>query len=96
MYVSPVMLLFSNTPARSRLGLQYSESTVRPLGSSTYALCLCSLLAANYQFSIFIGQKMQLTGLDNANNMCNATYADTRTSNEWPYRLIQIHSYIRA
>ena len=32
-------------------------------------LCLCSLLAANSQFSIPIGQKMQLTGWDNANNM---------------------------
>ena len=48
-------------------------------------LCLCSLLAANSQFSIPIGQKMQLTGCDNANYVRNATCADTQTSIEWPY-----------
>ena len=33
--------------------------------------------------SVFIGQKMQLTGRNNANNMRNAACADTRTSIEW-------------
>ena len=37
------------------------------------------------QFSVFIGQKMQLTGRENANNMRNATCAGTQTSHEWPY-----------
>ncbi len=31
------------------------------------ALLLCSLLADNSQFSVLIGQKMQLTGWDNGN-----------------------------
>ena len=39
-------------------------------------LYLCSLLAATSQFSIFIGQKMQLTGWENANNMRNTTCTD--------------------
>ena len=43
------------------------------------------LLAANSQFRIFIGQKMQLTGWENADNMRNATCADTQTSMEWLY-----------
>ena len=64
---------------------QYSEWTVGPLSGATCHLCLCSLLAANSQFSIPIGQKMQLTGWDNANNMRNAIWADTQTSIEWPY-----------
>ena len=29
--------------------------------------------------------KMQLTGLENGNNMRSATYADTQILNEWPY-----------
>ena len=29
--------------------------------------------------------EMQLTGWDNANDMRNATCADTQTSIEWPY-----------
>ena len=48
-------------------------------------LCLCSFLAATSQFSVFIGQKMQLTGWENTNNMRNAKCADTQTSMEWPY-----------
>ena len=48
-------------------------------------LCLYSLLAATSQFSVSIGQKMQLTGWENANNMRNTTCADTQISNEWPY-----------
>ena len=46
---------------------------------------LCSLLAANCQFSILIGQKMQLTGCHNGNEMRNATCVDTKISIEWPY-----------
>ena len=42
-------------------------------------LCLCSLLAATSQFSIPIGQKMQLTGWENANNVRNATCAASKT-----------------
>ena len=68
-----------------RLTTQYSEWTVGPLSSATCSLCLCSLLAATSQFSVFIGQKMQLTGWENANNMRKAICADTQTSNEWPY-----------
>ena len=41
------------------------------------ALSLCSLLAATSQFSVFIGQKMQLTGWHNDNDMCNAICVDT-------------------
>ena len=33
-----------------------------------------------------IGQKMQFTGWDNANNMRNATRADTQTSIKCPYK----------
>ena len=46
---------------------------------------LCSLVAVNSQFSVFIEQKMQLTGWENANNMRNAKCAGTQTSMEWPY-----------
>ena len=46
---------------------------------------LCILLAANCQFSILIGQKMQLTGCHNGNEMRNATCVDTKISIEWPY-----------
>ena len=46
---------------------------------------LCSLLAAASQFSILIGQNMQLTGCHNGNEMRNTTYADTQISFEWPY-----------
>ena len=58
---------------------QYSEWTVGPLSSVTCALCLCSLLAAISQFRVSIGQKMQLTGYENANNMRNAKCAGTQT-----------------
>ena len=44
------------------------------------SLCLCSLLAATSQFSIPIGQKMQLTGWENANNVRNATCVASKTS----------------
>ena len=53
-------------------------------------LCLCSLLAATREFSIPIGQKMQLTGWDNGNEMRNATCVDSKTSIEWPYCLFPI------
>ena len=46
---------------------------------------LCSLLAATSQFSILIGQNMQLTGCHNGNEMRNATCADTQISIERPY-----------
>ena len=46
---------------------------------------LCSLLAATIQFSILIGQKMQLTGCHNGNEMRNAICVDTNISIEWPY-----------
>ena len=46
---------------------------------------LCSLLAATSQFSILVGQNMQLTGCHNGDEMRNATCADTQTSIEWPY-----------
>ena len=46
---------------------------------------LCSLLAATSQFSILIGQKMQLTGCHNDNEMRNAICVDTKISIEWPY-----------
>ena len=46
---------------------------------------LCSLLAATSQFSILIGQKMQLTGCHNGNEMRNTTCVDTKISIEWPY-----------
>ena len=46
---------------------------------------LCSLLAATSQFSILTGQKMQLTGCHNGNEMRNATCVDTQISIEWPY-----------
>ena len=46
---------------------------------------LCSLLAATSQFSILIGQKMQLTGCHNDNEMGSAVCVDTKISIEWPY-----------
>ena len=46
---------------------------------------LCSLLAATSQYSILIGQNMQLTGCHNGNEMRNAACADTEISIEWPY-----------
>ena len=58
-------------------------------------ICLCSLLAATSQFRVYIdsiGQKIQLTGWENANNMHNATCADT----PWHKRQLRgptVHSY---
>ena len=46
---------------------------------------LCSLLAATSQFSILIGQNMQLTGCHNRNEMRHATCAGTQISIECPY-----------
>ena len=46
---------------------------------------LCSLLAATSKFSILIGQKMQLTGCHNGNEMRNAICVDSKISIEWPY-----------
>ena len=57
--------------------------TVGSLSSATCLLCFCILLAATSQFSIFTVQKIQLTGLDNANNVLSATCADTQTLIEW-------------
>ena len=54
------------------------------------ALSLCSLLAATSQFSICIGQKMQLTVWHNGNEMHNAICMDTQTSVEWLYCLFPI------
>ena len=48
------------------------------------ALSLRSLLAATSQFGVLIGQKMQLTGWHNGNEMRNAICLDTQTSIEWP------------
>ena len=45
------------------------------------------LLPAIREFGILIGQKTQLTGWDNGNEMRNVTYMDTKTSIEWPYRM---------
>ncbi len=47
------------------------------------ALLLCSLLAANSQFSVLIRQKMQLTGWDNGNYMRNATQPRTQGIRSW-------------
>ena len=44
------------------------------------SLCLSSLLAATSQFSIPIGQKMQLTGWENANNVRNGDMRGLKTS----------------
>ena len=46
---------------------------------------LCSLLAATSQFSILIGQNMQLTGCHNGNETRNVTCVDTQISIEWLY-----------
>ena len=62
----------------------FSPATAKYV-SGKRALRLCTLLAATSHFSVIIGQKMQLTGLENANNMRNATCADTQTSKKWPY-----------
>ena len=48
-------------------------------------LLLCSLLAAISQFGVLIGQKMQLTGWHNSNEMRNAICGDTHNSVEWLY-----------
>ena len=53
-------------------------------------LSLCSLLAATSQVSILIGQKMQLTGWHNDNEMHNTMCMDTQTSIEWLYCLFPI------
>ena len=45
---------------------------------------------ATREFDIPIGQKMQLTGWDNRNEMRNATCVDSKTSIEWPYCLFSI------
>ena len=45
---------------------QYSECTVGPRATRRP---LCSFLAATNQFSVLIGQKMQLTGWHNGNEM---------------------------
>ena len=49
------------------------------------ALSLCSLLAANSQISVLIGQKMQLTGCDYGNDMRNAIGVARNVLLEWPY-----------
>ena len=54
------------------------------------ALLLFSLQAATSHFSILIGQKMQLTGWHNGNEMCNVICMDTQTSIEWLYCLFSI------
>ena len=46
---------------------------------------LCSLLTANSQVSILIGQNMQLTYCHNGNEMHHATCTDTQISIEWHY-----------
>ena len=46
-----------------------------------------SIVAATRQLRVFIGQKKQLTGRENVNNMRSVTCANTQTSSEWPYRL---------
>ena len=46
---------------------------------------LCSLLAATSQFSILIGQNMQLTGCHNGNELRNAICVDSKISIEWPH-----------
>ena len=66
-------------------GAQYSERTVYHSTVQRVSLCLCSLLAATSPLNALIGQRMQLTGCDNVNNMCDAGCADTQTSIEWPY-----------
>ena len=78
-YLPPSPFLLLNTKP------QYREWTVGLLSSVACPPCSCSLLPAKSLFSILIGQKMQMTGLDNANNMRNATCANTQTSIEWPY-----------
>ena len=58
-------------------------------------ICLCSLLAATSQFRVYIdsiGQKIQLTGWENANNMRNATCADTQRHKR-QFRGPTVHSY---
>ena len=41
-----------------------------------------NLLAATSKLSVFIGQKIKLTGWENANNIRNAIWVDTQTSVE--------------
>ena len=48
------------------------------------ALALCSFLAAASQFSILIGQKMQLTGWQNGKEMRIAICVETQTSISGP------------
>ena len=71
-----------------------SDPTVNCLYCGSRATHQCNLspygytdycMAATSQFWVFIGQKMQLTDWENANNMRNATCADTQILNEWPY-----------
>ena len=67
------MLLIS-TPQTFTIGhVRFQQNlisfTVGHLAVQHVPLCLCSLLAATNQFSVVIGQKMQVTGWENANNM---------------------------
>ena len=64
---------------------QYRRGTVGPLSSATRRLITMQLLAANSQFSVLIGQKMQLTGWHSGNEMRNVICVDTQASIEWPY-----------
>ena len=52
------------------------------------------LLAATSQFSVLIGQKMQLTGWHNGYHMCNALCVNTQNSIEFPYCPFPILWYI--
>ena len=76
-----------------------SDPTVNCLYCGSRATHQCNLspygytdycMAATSQFWVFIGQKMQLTDWENANNMRNETCADTQILNEWPLLFIPI------
>ena len=65
---------------------QYSQRMdSRATQQCNMCLRLCSLLAATSQSRVSIGQKMHLTGWENANNMHNVKCAGTQSSMEWPY-----------
>ena len=55
---------------------------------------LCSLLAATNQYSVFIGQKMHLTGCYFGNEKGNATCAASKTSNVPTQDALLFISYI--
>ena len=66
---------------------RHRKWTVGPLSSATRRPIIMQFTGCD---SVFIGQKMQLNGWHNGNEMRNVICVDTQTSMEWRYCLFPI------